>query len=68
MVKMLIHPEDLAFQMLMHRITTSKCMMQKLIVLKGEIEKSTNTIKYLCIPSSILGEQLGQKSARIKEI
>ena len=29
MIKMLIHPEDLAFQMLMHRITVSKCMITK---------------------------------------
>lgn len=46
----------------MHRITASKWMIQKLIILKGEItEKSANIVKYLGIPSSILGEKLGQK-------
>lgn len=57
----------------MHRITASKWVIQKLIVLKGKMkgevaEKSANIVKYLGIPSSILGEKLGQKSAKIKEI
>lgn len=51
---MFIYPEDLALQMFVHRITASKCMKQKLTVLKGETEKSTNIVKYLRIPPLLL--------------